>query len=453
MPEMREKRRMICAMGAKRAVAAAAMLLCAGTALADADTSTTDATPVIEAHDGFMTDLELLAEARGWTLEEAVAHRALSDAFGKIQQRVATARPELYAGAALSDLPEGTPTLYIKGTTDDFVWNLVDSTEIPIDVVDGMPYSWLELEERSIRLNRLLAERGFLDIVTTFDERTAVVEGYVTRVPGFLATADELLEMLPAEFRANTVLTITHDDVATDDTAFGGMWVRDDGFNECTSGWSVTNGSTTGVTTAGHCTGINEIDHPGHGVHSLTHVAEHRGVWGDIEWTTSTQVEPDDFYASAAQIRDVAAVEPRANITVGEAICVYGRSSNRRDCSDTVFRTSISCTNSGVFNDRLVAMNAKRTTIGGDSGGGWSFNFTAYGSHKGGCSVSGAVRNAFSVADLYDEALGVTVLTQPPPPPCGGSGSSCSSNGDCCSGVCACVFACGLPGGGVFACQ
>ncbi len=451
MSEIREIQRMIHAMELKKVIMVAAMLLCSSVALADEDALA--ATPVIEAHEGFTTDLELVAEARGWTLKEAVAHRELADAFGQIQQRVATARPELYAGAALSDLPEGTPTLYIKGTTDDFVWDLVDSAEIPIDVVDGRPFSWLELEERSIRLNRLLAERGFLDIVTSFDERTSVVEAYVTRVPGFVANEAQLLEMLPAEFRGNTTLKVMDDDVATDDTAFGGMWVRDDGVNECTSGWSVTDGATTGVTTAGHCTGINQIDHPGLSVHTLTHVAEHRGVWGDIEWKTSTVVELDDFYATATSIRDVAAVEPRANITVGEAICVYGRSSNSRDCTDTVFRTSISCTNSGVFNDRLVAMNAKRTTIGGDSGGGWSFNFTAYGSHKGGCLVSGAVRNAFSVADLYDEALGVSVLTEPPPPPCGSSGSSCSLNGDCCSGVCACVFGCGLPGGGVLACQ
>lgn len=39
------------------------------------------------------------------------------------------------------------------------------------------------------------------------------------------------------------------------------------------------------------------------------------------------------------------------------------------------------------------------------------------------------------------------------PPPCSGSGFPCSSNGDCCSGSCVCVFACGLPFGGVLACQ
>ena len=365
-----------------------------------------------EAQADFTTDLALVAAARSWTLQQAMAHRAISDEFGRIQEQIATDRPGLYAGAELSAVPDGAPTLYIKGNADEFVRGLVDSAGFSIQVIEGRPFSWQELEARSIRLNRQLAGLGFGDIVTSFDESTSIVEAVVTRGPGRAsASAEEVLAMLPAEFRSGIRLALIDEDVAIDEHAYGGMWVRDDGVNECTSGWSVTNGVTTGVTTAGHCAGINQIREPGVGVHALVHQGEHRGQWGDVEWKTSTHIEPDDFYATATEVRDVAAVEPRGNITVGEAVCVYGRSSNSRDCSHTVFRTSISCTNSGVFNDRLVAMNAKNTTIGGDSGGGWSFNFRAYGSHKGGCTVNNAVRNVFSVADLYDEALGVRVRT------------------------------------------
>jgi streptogrisin C len=371
----------------------------------------------IEAHAGFMTDSVLVAVARGWTLEQAVAHRAISDQFGRIQEQLATHRPGVYAGATLSAVPDGAPTLYIKGTADEFVRALVKSAKFRIEVIEGQPFSWRELEERSIRLNRQLAGLGFRDIVTSFDESTATVEAVVTRVPALSASAEQVLAMLPAEFRSGVRLDFTDADIAIDEHAYGGMGVRDDGVNECTSGWSVTDGATTGVTTAGHCDGINEIVEPGVGVHALIPRGEHRGQWGDVEWQTSLHIEhpaahiehPAAFYASETEVRAVAAVEPRANITVGEAICVYGRSSNAQDCSHTVYRTSISCTNSGVFNDRLVAMDTKNTTIPGDSGGPWYFNFTAYGSHKGGCTIDGAMRNVFSVADLYDEALGVTV--------------------------------------------
>jgi hypothetical protein len=370
-----------------------------------------DGTPA-EARAAMTTDLGLVARARGWTIAEAAAHRALSDSFGQIQERLATSRPGLYAGAELPPLPDQAPTLYIKGRADALVWELVRSAGYPIHVIEGRPFSWRELEARSLRLNRRLAGLGFRDIVTSFDETTSHVEAAVRRLPAMASLrAQQVLARLPAEFQSGVRLALLDEDVVVDEHAYGGMWVRDDGVNMCTSGWSVTNGLITGVTTAGHCNGINQIVEPGVGVHALVHQAEHRGQWGDVEWKTSTHLEPDDFYASANDIRDVSSVEPRANITVGEAVCVYGRSSNARDCSHTVLRTSISCTNSGVFNDRLVAMNAKNTTIGGDSGGGWSFGLKAYGSHKGGCTVNGAVRNVFSVADLYDEALGVTVRT------------------------------------------
>jgi len=44
-------------------------------------------------------------------------------------------------------------------------------------------------------------------------------------------------------------------------------------------------------------------------------------------------------------------------------------------------------------------------TINGDSGGGWSYANTAFGSHVGLCDG----KSVFSVADYFDEALGLTV--------------------------------------------
>lgn len=120
-----------------------------------------------------------------------------------------------------------------------------------------------------------------------------------------------------------------------------------------------------------------------------------------LSLTTSTR--------TPRNIRDVAAVEPRANIVVNESVCFYGRSSNQRDCSLRVQDVSQSRTNNGVFNDRLVLMKGAGVAIGGDSGGGFSFGNTAFGSMKGFCQPNFPTRIAWSVADLYDEAIGVRV--------------------------------------------
>ena len=148
---------------------------------------------------------------------------------------------------------------------------------------------------------------------------------------------------------------------------------------------------------------------PGHGNHVITFRGEHRGQWGDVEWLGSAEPEPDDFYSDNAIIRDVAAIEPRANIVLNEAICFYGRTSNFRDCSLQVDDVSQSCTNNGVFNDRLVLMDGAGVAAGGDSGGPWFFGNRAYGSMKGFCLPNFPNQITFSVADLYDEALGVVV--------------------------------------------
>jgi hypothetical protein len=363
------------------------------------------------ADSGLMTDLRLVAAARGWTVSEAVAQHDVADRFGRIQQQVAALRPDLYAGATLSTQPGGAPTLYVKGRADASVREAVTSAGIPITLVEGHPLSWLELEARSQELNRRLGALGFRDIVASFDEATAIVEATVTRIPGLPGQPAQILSLLPSELRDRVQLGLVDAPASADFTASGGMWVRDDGVNECTSGWSVTDGGTTGVTTAGHCNGINEINHPGVGIHSLTWQAQHTGSWGDVEWHTSTTSEPASFYASSSDVRDVDAVEPRLSITVGESVCGYGRSSNSRDCSESVYRTSVSVTIGATVYDRLVAMDAQNTMTFGDSGGGWSFSTDAYGSVKGSSTINGSARDTWSVADLYDEALGVSVRT------------------------------------------
>jgi len=68
------------------------------------------------------------------------------------------------------------------------------------------------------------------------------------------------------------------------------------------------------VTTAGHCDGINQIVQPGGGVWALNFVGEHCGQWGDVEWSTSNQIEPAQFYSDANNIRIVTAVEARGDI-------------------------------------------------------------------------------------------------------------------------------------------
>lgn len=168
------------------------------------------------------------------------------------------------------------------------------------------------------------------------------------------------------------------------------------------------------MTTAGHAVGANGIIHPGEVAHSFVLQAEHVGAYGDIEWHTTNVAEWDDYYSTASTVADVVSVEPWASMSIGEGVCFYGRFSNSQNCSLDIAATSISCTDpdTGQTASRLVKMNGV-TTVGGDSGGPWFSAGRAYGTQKGHCSHPNGVNgDAFSVADLFDEALGVTVDLQ-----------------------------------------
>jgi hypothetical protein len=365
---------------------------------------TTEATVVQSFEEALAQDLGLIADARGWTLQEARAYYRAEQAIGRIAEKVAAERPKAFVGSALSTDPDGPPTLFIKGPADQLIKDLVDAAGIGIMVADDQPFSFAELEERKIRVHRALQAQGFRYVVTGVNITGAgMLKASVTREPGLPTAVDAIVSALPADLRSSVELAVRDAPVVVDEDSFGGMWLRDNGVNECTSGWTVqkVGAGMRGVAGAGHCTGIDQINSPRDGLHALTFQNQHLGESGDVEWyDTAGFVEADDFYADAVNIRDVAAVEPRANIAVNEAICAYGRSSNQRDCSLEVQDASIAC---GALN-RLVQMNGD-TQIGGDSGGGWSFNFTAFGGHYGNCDG----RDSFSVADLFDEALGVFV--------------------------------------------
>ena len=302
----------------------------------------------------------------------------------------------------------GWETLYIKGQADAFVRDLIAVSDIEIALADKQPYSLAELEARSHRVHEALVAAGFRNVVTGANiAGGGIIPATVALETGLPTSASAILLAVPDDLRSSVVLSVGDPSGFRDtNSAFGGMWVTDDGANECTSGWTVRkwNGSAYvyGVTTAGHCSGVNGIVHPGYGTHSYVFQAEHRGAYGDVEWHTTNVTEEALFYASSSEIRNVMYLEPRSGISVNEIVCQYGRASNSRDCGLQVYDVSIECTLSGVYNNRLVQMDAITSTLG-DSGGGWSYDYRAYGSQKGWCGN----KDAWSVADLYDEALGV----------------------------------------------
>lgn len=348
------------------------------------------------------TDLRLIAEHYGWTVKEAKKHRQSIVRVGRLAESFSKSHSDIFVGAVAPDEWDGNPIIYLKGKVGSSL--SMELNAMNIDIIDNQPYSLRELKHQQQKVHSNLADQGYKHIVTSIDILEGVIDAAVTRIDD---VSPRPLAM------GNVTLTVEDEPVAVLEAAYGGMNAGANGYRFCTTGWpviySVYPGYTiNGVSTAGHCSGVSQINHPSE-THNTYLMREHRGFWGDMEWHLSNEAVTANFYASENDIRKVRSIEPIGNIVVGEPICFYGRFSNRRDCSLRVQNTSTSCN----FNDgsgwtgNLIQMNGN-VTASGDSGGGWSWGTRAYGSHVGYCSG----KNVFTPVDLFDEGMGVRVLTQ-----------------------------------------
>lgn len=86
-------------------------------------------------------DLALVAEARGWTLEQAKQQREVSERLAVLTTQLATERPDIYIGGALANEPGNPPTLLVKGPPDDQVLALVARSGLSLILADRQPYS------------------------------------------------------------------------------------------------------------------------------------------------------------------------------------------------------------------------------------------------------------------------------------------------------------------------
>ncbi len=387
------------------------VLLAGAPVSATADTGRLpDPPPVQSPAEALRQDLLLVAEAKGWTLAQAAADHEAAEIIGGIAGRVARERPQIFVGSAVNPVPGGAPTLYVKGPADAFVGQLVAGAAIDVDVVDRQPYSFTELEGRQLTVHKALVAYGFRSVATSVDLTGAGrIPARVTTEPGVDSRPSAVLAAMPAGLRSHVDLVVREEPVTSlEEYAIGGERVSGGG-SLCTSGWPIlaNGGLLPGITTAGHCDGMNLIDWTDAGQsYAITPQFQHRRAWGDIEYHFGPTVLQGVFYASSIDVRAATAVEPVASISIGESVCQYGRSSNVRHCSPDVDSVSVTCTFAPFPfpTERLIGTD-NDVGIGGDSGGGWSYSDTAFGSHVGNCD-NGEV---FSAADYYDEALGVSV--------------------------------------------
>jgi len=360
-----------------------------------------------------LDDLALIAEARDWSLADAKAQRKVTEILKELGRTLRAEIGDDYIGAALSPLPGQSPTIYVKGEKQSVLEIVAEG----IQVQGNAPYSLSELKSRQKQLHGILINYGYEQIETNIDITSGTVNATVLRFEDprldVLVLPASVTERLPASLQSGVSVTIKTESFVNLDASYGGIEIHNS-THRCTTGWVVEDSSgNTGVTTAGHCPTMTEVEHwasGSHSTHDVTLEGSHFGEHGDVSWYSTDSSDLAYFYFDglANEVREVNSVEAVSDMVIGETVCVYGVASNSRDCSADIESLSASCTYTGHGTVENMILMDDYLTIGGDSGGGWSYANAAYGSTTGSCDD----KSIFSPADNYDDAIGVTVLTQ-----------------------------------------
>ena len=126
----------------------------------------------------------------------------------------------------------------------------------------------------------------------------------------------------------------------------------------------------------------------------------------DMEWHSTPHIEPAEYWASPTQCRNVNAWDIWPS--TGEGVCVYSRVQGTRTCTQ-VRKMGVELCDALGCTGGHVAVN-HNPTVGGDSGGPWSWGTKAYGIHTGYVTLDGAQRSVYSEVWYLNWHMGLEVL-------------------------------------------
>lgn len=355
---------------------------------------------VLTARESAAVDARQVARQHDWKTEPTLVFLEESRKFAELTSELEETHPEAYAAAVYAEDPGDPSVVRFVGTPPKEALDRIKESGLRVEVDDGARRSAKELRARTDAVHARLLESGYDQVVAA-----ALPDGTI-EASVFGKGSPELPRALSHGVR----VTESDKPVAHDAHTRGGARLLDDGVFECTSGFSVRgfNGAT-GVATAGHCNGLNQYQQPSDLLtYSMTHQAEHYGFWGDAEWKTTTHIEPAEYYARSAEVREVNSVSNL--LPVNTPTCKYGRASNVRTCDD-VYSNYVVAAFAGPTHYFLMATDNNNVTFG-DSGGPWSFSTEADGITKGFMTLGGSTRDVWMRASLFPIAISVNVITQ-----------------------------------------
>lgn len=298
-------------------------------------------------------DTQWYADRYGVTLDEAARRLALGPEISELQSKLRREEPESFAGLWVEHTPEHRVVVLFTNDGDETIRPHIQSGPLSETVeVRAAALSEAALVESHHSAVSIVDDHG-IDRDSSIDVRNNRVELKVVDKADLHLKVDSSGVSLPLGVSVVEVASLSN---PTADI-FGGK-----ALSKCTSGFSVTDGTKEGVTTAGHCP--TPISYNGT---TLTWESGTDQDPYDIEWFSTTSFTVRNLVYDGASNRYIYDQELRADQYVGQNVCMYGKISDG-NCGE-ILSTTFDLVN--VETDIIVAR--------GDSGGPFFWNNTALG--------------------------------------------------------------------------
>ncbi len=370
-------------------------------------------------------DNAILAAETGLPIEQIDAAIAAQDSFGEYARHIQNRYPGQISGIWM-DSPSGVKGPSTRG-------NIRFTGAVPpgvkttdnVRLTGGAKISLGDNNRRSELIALALQQQGYRNVMTYYDQDDDIIRIRIKISES--AKQPNKIDLLPVlnqhigssslQGRAAQLdeadfhLTVYRGDgpIVIKNKSRGGNRIRNNNnTSACTSGWSVDGPNGPGIITAGHCDELNKFEQPGVTPYNMTLRNKVLNALGDVAYYTTSHVELAEFYSASLYIRYVDSIKP-TNEMVGNSVCFYGRASNTRTCTKvTELNVALERPDGTIVEN--MAVTESTPSISGDSGGGWSYGYTAWGVDHGYAHNTG--EGFFTPVETAQDALNVTIKTQ-----------------------------------------
>lgn len=376
------------------------MILVAAVALVSTSTvQSEDNLPYSDApvYDGnaLVLDAQGYADEHGIDLDEAIRRLQLQEPAGELNEQLVANESNTFAGAWIQHSPEFRIIVQFTANGEKTIQPYIENGPLA-GIVEirkaGVPLAELQAIQETTWLTVLRLGVPVASGINVFENR---VELYVIERQRF----DEALQVSKTNLPDNVEI-ITVNELGSDVVEiFAGL-----ALSQCTSGFSVQNGSgTKGITTAAHCN--NTLSYNGT---NLPFQGAAQGGQYDVQWHTAPGFTVRNLAFDGANYRYVYSTKHRNNQVINEYVCKYGKTTLAGCGYITDKSYNPGCINGYCYTSTFIRVHRDGVDLSqpGDSGGPWFSGNTAYGIMKGEIG-----NDAFYMAINYVTYLGINVLT------------------------------------------